>query len=55
MENNRDDFSNVLKDVLAKRAGYLCSNYRLLTVCANEILKGLILILILQKPFQGYE
>jgi hypothetical protein len=37
MENNRDDFSSVIKDVLAKRVGYLCSNCRQPTVGANEI------------------
>ncbi len=37
MENNRDDFSSVIKDVLAKRVGYLCSNCRQPTVGANEV------------------
>ena len=37
MGKNRDDFSNVIKDVLAKRVGYLCSNCRKPTVGANEI------------------
>ena len=38
MKNNRDDFSSVIKDVLAKRVGYLCSNCRQPTAGANEIL-----------------
>lgn len=37
MENNRDDFSSVIKDVLAKRVGNLCSNCRQPTVGANEV------------------
>ena len=37
MENNRDDFSSVVKDVLAKRVGYLCSNCRQPTVGANQV------------------
>lgn len=37
MEKNRDDFSSLIKDVLAKRVGYLCSNCRQPTVGANEV------------------
>ncbi len=37
VENNRDDFSSVIKDVLAKRVGYLCSHCRQPTVGANEV------------------
>ncbi len=37
MGNARDDFSSVIKNVLAKRVGYLCSNCKQPTIGANEV------------------
>lgn len=36
MKNARDDFSSLVKEILAKRVGYLCSNCKQPTIGANE-------------------